>query len=66
MNKYVITSLTMDLPKGFGRKKHKQLVDSLKDRVYSDESKDSLVYFIAAELQEKDITLLDIKLRKVL
>ena len=66
MNKYIITKITLELPKRFGRVKHKRLVDSLKDRVYSDTDKDSLVYYLAEELQDKGITLLDIKLTKVL
>ncbi|QIN96665.1 hypothetical protein [Synechococcus phage S-N03] len=66
MNKFIITKITLDLPKRFGRAKHKKLVDSLKDRVYSDTDKDSLVYYLAAELEEQGITLLDIKLTKVL
>lgn len=66
MNKYIITKVTLDLPKKYGRSKHKKLVDELKERVYSDSDKDSLVYYLAAELEEQGITLLDIKLRQVL
>jgi len=66
MNKFIITKITMDVPKGYGRKKQKDLVEDMKERVFSDIDKDSLVYYLAAELAEQDITLLDIKLRKVL
>jgi len=66
MNKFIITKITLDVPKRFGRKNQKDLVDELKSRVYSDTDKDSLAYYLQEELSTKKVTILDIKITKVL
>ena len=66
MSKFIITKITLDVPKRFGRKNQKDLVDELKSRVYSDTDKDSLAYYLQEELSTKKVTILDIKITKVL
>jgi hypothetical protein len=66
VSKFIITKITLDVPKRFGRKNQKDLVDELKSRVYSDTDKDSLAYYLQEELSTKKVTILDIKITKVL
>jgi len=66
VSKFIITKITLDVPKRFGRKNQKDLVDDLKSRVYSDTDKDSLTYYLQEELSTKKVTILDIKITKVL
>ncbi len=62
--KFIITKVTFDAPK-VSKKKQKKVVDELKRSVFSDTSKDSLSYYIAAELERKGITILDLKITRV-
>ena len=64
MNKYVITKLTLD-GKRLGRKLKARLIQEYKDRVYEDTDKTSLCYYLQEELTERNITINDIKLRRV-
>ncbi len=62
-NKYVITKVSIE---GAGKKKQKKIVEELKNSVFSDVSKDSLSYYLAEELKNKNITILDLKISQVL
>ncbi len=65
MNHYIINKITMEFPKGTSKTKQGRIISELKERVYFDTSKKSLCYFLAEELQEKNITIMVIKLKQI-
>ena len=65
MKHYLINKITLEFPKGTSKKRQKSILDELKSRVYSDTSKSSLCYFLAEEMQEKNINIMDIKLKDI-
>ena len=66
MNHYIITKITLDVPKRFGRKRHKSIVDDLKTGVYYAPNVSTLTYDLQEELNVLyDLTILDIKLNKI-
>ena len=61
-NKYIITKIKIE---GKSKRKVTRTSKDLQSRVFSDNSKEELTYYLAAELEKKSLTLLDITLRDV-
>ena len=61
-NKYIITKLKLE---GKSKRKVTRTTKDLQSRVFSDSNKEELTYYLAAELEEKGITILDISIRDV-
>lgn len=62
--KFVITKLTLSGPR-LGKKIKQKIINEMKDRVYNDKDKNSLVYYLQQELEHKGILINDIKLKRV-
>ena len=60
--KYIITKLTIE---GKSKRKRERVHKDLLSRVFSDTDKDSLTYYLAEELEKKNLTILDIRLRDI-
>jgi len=60
--KYIITKLSLE---GKSKRKRERTLKDLMSRVFEDVSKESLSYFLAAELEEKNLTILTLKLRDI-
>ena len=61
-NKYIITKIKIE---GKSKRKVTRTSKDLQSRVFSDNSKEDLTYYLAEELEKKNLTLLDITLRDV-
>ena len=61
-NKYIITRLKLE---GKSKRKVTRTTKDLQSRVFSDNNKEELTYYLADELAEKGITILDISIRDV-
>ena len=56
-NKYVITKIRLE---GKSKRRKERTTKDLLSRVFSDYSKEDLSYYLANELEEKGITILDL------
>ena len=62
MSKFIITQLKIE---GKSKRKKERTTKDLLSRVFSDSSKEDLIYYLAEELKVKNLTILDIKLKDV-
>ena len=63
---YVISKIKISsLTDRSGKGREQRIIKELTDCVFQDTSKDSLVYFLAEELEEKGYLINSIKVRKV-
>lgn len=60
--KFIITQLKIE---GKSKRKKERTTKDLLSRVFSDRSKEDLIYYLAEELKVKNLVILDIKLKDV-
>lgn len=60
--KYIITRIKIE---GKSKRKRERTTADLMSRVFSDSCKESLSYYLAEELQKKNLVILDLRLRDV-